>query len=357
MIKLIAAGDIYLGSDKKAIQNIKYDESLKELFGSADLVYANLEGPITNSGNEPINGDFGLYSEFGAIKFLKNYGINLVSLANNHIGDYGPTSVEFTIDFLNENNIRHFGWGKNLNEILQPKVIEIKGIKISLMALTLHDGRYAGNFMPGNMPPEEEFYLKYMKKAKEISDILIVSMHWGLEMYQYPHPKEMTFARRLVDAGADLVLGHHPHVVQGYEVYKNKYIFYSLGNFVFKSFWYKGNKQLQALSSKRTMVVAIDVDKEGVKNFEVIPTYYEEDLSVSRMNKEESDIFLKYFKDISNAIKSDRFNSLFRKYRFQKEFPLNEFLGRLRKEGFSFSIVPRFAKILVKFFKIAVLKR
>jgi len=358
MIKLIAVGDINLGNDKKAIQDIRYNESLQDIFKKADLVFANLEGPITNAGAEPVNGDFGLYSEFGTIKFLKNYGINLVSLANNHMGDYGPLSVEFTIDFLNENGIRHFGWGKNINEVLYPKIITVNGIRIGLIALTFHDGRNAENYIPGMVPPEEPYYLPLLKKTRDESDFVIVSLHWGFEMYPYPQPKDKDLAHKLIDQGADLVLGHHPHVVQGHETYNGKHIFYSLGNFVFKSYYYKGNKQKQAEESKQTMFVSIDIDSSGIHSFEYLPVYYNEDLSIQLVEGEKKDKFLAYYKNISDILVSKKYNSVFRKFRLSFEFPLKQKMTAIfRKEGLSFSLPLRLLKFLVKFFKIGLLRK
>jgi poly-gamma-glutamate capsule biosynthesis protein CapA/YwtB (metallophosphatase superfamily) len=358
MIKLIALGDLNLGNDKEAIQSLKYNPLLRNSFKEADIVFANLEGPVTNAGNEPIYGDFGLYSEFGAIRFMKEYGINLVSLANNHMGDFGPLSVEFTIDFLNENGIRHFGWGKNINEVLYPKIFVVNDIRIGCIGLTLHDGRNAETYIPGMIPAEERYFLPVIKKTKAQCDFVICSVHWGNEMYPYPDPRDLNFAHKLIDHGVDLILGHHPHVVQGYEIYKDKQIFYSLGNFVFKSYWYKGVKHLQKEESKQSLFLTLDIENNSVKNFEITPIRYNEDLSIEIIDDKEKNEFDDYFKKISEVITSKEYISTYRKFRLTYEFPYKKRLKEIfTQRNINFSLVPRLIKFIRKFISIALFRR
>jgi len=358
MIKLIAVGDINIGSDKSFIQKINYNLDLSKNFKNADICFANLEGPITNAGYEPINGDFGLYSEFGVLKFLKNFGINLVSLSNNHISDYGPICVEFTVDFLKENKINYFGWGKNIYDILEPNIIEINGLKLGLIAFTFHDNKPATTNMPGSLPNEPNYFLPLIKKTRENCDVFICSIHWGFEMYSYPKIEDRRFAKYLIDNGVDLILGHHPHVIQGYELYKGKYIFYSLGNFVFKSFWYKGNKKLQPEESKKTMYVEFQIDNSGVNSFTINPIYYNEDLSINIVEGEEKEKFIQYFNRISNDLNRKNYNSFFYKYRIKNELTISNKLKEIFKnKEFNFSIIIKFFKFLKKFIKVVILKK
>jgi poly-gamma-glutamate synthesis protein (capsule biosynthesis protein) len=158
---------------------------------------------------------------------LRKANINIVNLANNHIFDYGKIAFEDTLKNLEKNNIKYFG------NSYEPLIIEKEGIKIGFLGFS--------DFLKHLEVREEKIGIavvnnnlgEIIKKAKEKVDILIVSFHWGEEYKKIANERQRKLAKIAIDSGADLVIGHHPHVIQNIEKYKNKFIFYSLGNFIF----------------------------------------------------------------------------------------------------------------------------
>jgi len=149
--------------------------------------------------------------------------------------------------YLSEAKISYIGAGNNEEEAHRPKVFEIKGIKIAFLAYNDSDvvplSYEAIKDHPGTAFMKKGKMQEDVKKTKAISDYLIVSMHSGTEYAKAPNQRQINFAHEAIDAGADLVIGHHPHVIQGTEEYKGKYIIYSLGNFVFDQMWSKATRE------------------------------------------------------------------------------------------------------------------
>lgn len=185
-------------------------------FGEADITMVNLENAITDRGYKvPKEFNFRMPPKY--LQVLKNGGIDIVNLANNHVWDYGQVGVEDTIAHLDEAGIYHVGGGVSAEDAKKPVILEMKGKRIGFL------GYY---FMEGNVGDD----VSALKKAV---DVVVVNFHWGTERSHYPESYQVALAHRAIDAGADLVVGHHPHVLQGIERYKNGIIAYSLGNFIF----------------------------------------------------------------------------------------------------------------------------
>ncbi len=252
-LKIVAVGDILLGrsvklrAEKQPTRYIYPFEKSAEILKQGDIVFANLEESITSSqkGLTPIDkgGKYVLKNEPEAIEGIKYAGFNLFSLANNHILDYYEKGLLDTIDVLDKNGIVHAGAGKNLDEARQLKIIEKKGQKIGLLAYTdMAWVTYKGNpplsFIAtkeksGVAPTQLDYIKEDIEKARSEVDILIVSLHWGIEYTYEPTAKQIDLAHQIIDSGADMILGHHTHRFQSIEIYKDKPIFYSLGNFIF----------------------------------------------------------------------------------------------------------------------------
>ena len=242
-IKMIAVGDIMLS---RAVEQkmIEYDDykypflKTADIIRSGDIVFGNLETSIIN-GRAIQNNEMVFRTDLRAVEGLVFAGFNVLSLANNHIMNFGRDGLESTIKILDENNISHIGAGMSEEEIYKPVIKDIKGTKFAFLGFTYNfdqrkssDGKIYGVANMSIAKMEEN-----VKKAKSKNDIVIVSMHAGTEYKTSSSSFQENFARRAIDAGADLIIGHHPHVVQNVEKYKEGYILYSLGNFVFDQMW------------------------------------------------------------------------------------------------------------------------
>lgn len=210
---------------------LKIADYLKE----ADLLFGNLEGPISNQGRN-VGSIYSFRANPRAIEGLLYAGFDVLSVANNHLGDWTREAMEDTFRTLKENKIDYVGGGYNKLEAYSPIIRELAdGTKVAFLGYTNLGSRYweAKDSLSGIAWLEEEQIDKDIKKAKELSDIIVVSMHFGEEYLAQPNSAQQFFARAAIEAGADLVVGHHPHVIQETEEYQDGYIAYSLGNFVF----------------------------------------------------------------------------------------------------------------------------
>ncbi|MCK5490501.1 MAG: CapA family protein [Candidatus Pacebacteria bacterium] len=242
-IKMIAVGDIMLsrGVEGKMIANEDYRYPFlktADITKNADIVFGNLETVIV-TGRRIQDNEMVFKTDPKAAEGLNFAGFNVLSLANNHIMNFGKDDLESTIKILDENNISHIGAGVGNDEIYKYVVKEVNETKFAFLAFTYNsDQRKTGTgdvYGVANMDVEKMKVA--VQEASKVADIVIVSMHAGIEYQISPSLFQENFSRNAIDAGADLVIGHHPHVVQTVEVYQDKYIIYSLGNFVFDQMW------------------------------------------------------------------------------------------------------------------------
>lgn len=273
-VTLAAAGDILLARGvAKTMERAKdYSYPLSrtaEIFRRADLAFANLECPLSTRGTQ-INMFRGKpeYAET-----LTYAGFNLISLANNHILDYGVPAMLDTMEHLEAAGIVHAGVGENIFAARQPRIIEIKGVKIAFLAYTeVREGfTYtriphhwaATSELPGAAPARADYVRADVQTARKEADLVIVSMHWGKEYEHQPTDFQKALGRIAVDAGADLVIGHHPHVIQGVEFRRRGVIVYSLGNFVFDQ---------TAYERRQGMILQAVMDRGGLRRINFVPT-------------------------------------------------------------------------------------
>ena len=207
----------------------------------ADILFGNLEGPVSERGNR-VGSIYSFRSDPKAVEGLDYAGFDVLSLANNHMLDYGRDALEDTMNTLKTNNIDYVGAGFNEKESFSLRIKKIKNIKIGFMAFTdLGPSNWRANEENSGMSwvGEEDMgkIEEDVRIAKEKTDILVVSLHSGNEYDSNPTVFQEKFSRSCIDAGADIILGHHPHVVQKVEKYQNGWIAYSLGNFVFDQFF------------------------------------------------------------------------------------------------------------------------
>ena len=241
-VSIVAAGDVMLGS---WVQNVIFENgwdypfrNIDSILTQADIVFANLEAPFGTKDSAAFEKTYTFQVAPDLVKVLTAGKINVVSVANNHILDFGVEDLFETMTLLNQNNIQYSGAGKNLPEARQPARMEAKGKKIAVAcySLTFPEEFWATDTTAGTCFPFDTFFYDDLRKFKAENDLVIVSFHWGGELLQYPKPYQLELAHNAIKVGADLVIGHHPHVVQGIELYRGKMIVYSLGNYIFGSY-------------------------------------------------------------------------------------------------------------------------
>lgn len=236
-----AVGDVMLAgrwsSDLKRIGYEALFVNVKGEFKKADFTIANLESPLATSGIEFTEKKFRFRGNPEIALALKKSGINLVNLANNHIMDYGSDALAETLHNLESAGITSIGAGKNLGEARKMAFYKIKGKKIAFLGYSLTEPTafFAGKNRSGTAPGFKKLYMDDIKKARSQADYVIVSFHWGTEGKSEIQSYQSETAHNAIDAGADVIIGHHPHVLRGIEKYKRGLILYSLGNFVFAS--------------------------------------------------------------------------------------------------------------------------
>lgn len=243
----------YAGDFNKLFQN------LGELKND-DITFANLEGPVSNVGNN-VGSKYSFRMEEKTLEALKEASFDIVSFANNHVGDWNVAAFNDTRTNLDSNGIKYVGAGSNKEKASEVKVIEKNGMKVGFLAFTDVGPNWmeAGTEKSGILLASDPNRISYIQKAKESVDVLIVSYHWGDE-YKPFNDRQKTLAESSIDAGASIVVGHHPHVMQDTVKYKDGLIIYSLGNAIFDQYF-----------SEETMkggLVTARLTKEGLKDYE-----------------------------------------------------------------------------------------
>jgi len=277
--------------------NYTFSEEVKRVFSEGDLNLANLESPLTYSENQLKYRPSNLKGIPQMNDILNSFDI--FSLANNHIMDFQEEGLCETMDFLTKNDKVFFGAGKNKKEALKSLVVERKNIKIAFIGFTRFSN--ASNTRMGAAPEDLRTVFSEIKKQKQAGCFVIVYPHWNYEWVDYPAPDERKKGHKLIDAGADIVVGAHPHIVQGFEIYKGKSIFYSLGNFVFKNTKY--TKQIPQYG--RSFILKIILSSSHNYRTEIFPVYSSND-GVEPMNGAERKSFESHFQSISEVLKDKK---------------------------------------------------
>jgi poly-gamma-glutamate synthesis protein (capsule biosynthesis protein) len=269
-VKLAFVGDILLADtvEKLLLQN-GYDypyTNVKTLLSEPDLTVANLETPVTERGEKQTK-EYVYRSSPQALPALRDSGIDVVNLANNHVMDYGAEGLLDTVSNLDAAGIPHVGAGSNLDEALKPVIVEKNGIRIAVLGFSrvVPNSGWKAN---ANQPGVADTYsytvpVETIRNTKQQADLVVVFAHWGTERKDTPDPVQTDLAHRYIDAGADLVIASHPHVLQGLESYKDKWIAYSLGNFIFTT--------NDVAKTWETIVLQAECAKTGACSLKAVP--------------------------------------------------------------------------------------
>jgi len=270
-VSLVAVGDISYSRGVERIVEKQKDINypffkIRDFLQSADLVFGNLETPITQGPEIP---DFEMIfrSNPGTEQALKQAGFFVLSLANNHTPNFGEEGLKDTFNYLAKAGIKYAGAGNDEQEAYGPVYIEEKGIRFAFFAYNDADAvptsYEARENRAGTAFMRVDRMVEAVKEAKKEADFVIISMHAGIEYAGEPNESQVNFAHAAIDAGADLIIGHHPHVVQTMEKYRGKYIFYSLGNFVFD--------QPQSQDTKEGLAIKVCFTKNGINKIDLLP--------------------------------------------------------------------------------------
>ena len=261
VVSVVFAGDIMLegGPDRAIRRGRDPFAGVAHLFKGADIRLGNLECVVATVGSvEPEKPNVFRVHPRG-LKYVKRH-FDAVGLANNHSGDYGPQAFAQMLGLLKQSGLGYYGGGHDLKEAHKPLILERQGLRIAILGYDEFQPRNfeADHDRPGVAWSEDEQVVRDIQDARRVwnADVVIPVMHWGWEEPR-ANSRQRALARLMIDAGADAVVGGHPHQLQDTDQYKGKPIFYSLGNFVFEGFPDPVNNI--------AWVVRLSVDRKGVR--------------------------------------------------------------------------------------------
>lgn len=237
-INIFFAGDIFIGQS----HGLPISDRLKRLICCSEIASCNFEGPTELLGARPIQkAGPNIMQSLRAPDIILENKFNLINLGNNHIMDYRWEALEKTLSSFKK--VICVGAGRNFEEAYGLKKINLQGVKIGFLSFSewgagVIEGTYGAGFAWINHQKTN----KIIQDSRKFVDILIIQVHAGEEDLKIPQPEWRKRYRELIDLGADLIIGHHPHVPQPLEIYKGKHIFYSLGNFFFDSKEFSNSK-------------------------------------------------------------------------------------------------------------------
>jgi len=311
-----------------------------EILRRSDMCFGNLEGPFVEEG-EPADKWAVLKQSPSLVGDYAKMGFRILQLANNHMLDYGQPGLLSTLRTLREAGLQYVGAGENIEEALKPAYLELRGLRIGFLdcASTLPGESVAGEHKPGIAPirvrtschfdpemekeqpgnppvmltePNEEDVermVKSVRAAKAEADYVIVGIHWGMAYQENILDYQPTMGRAFIDAGADVIMGHHAHRLQGVHRYRDGFIFYSLGNFYFKlpggssypidTKWRHWPPRLGMWSqSNESMIVRTTISRKDATH-ELMPTFRPDAGSPELMKETDAERLLKHVESLS----------------------------------------------------------
>lgn len=271
-ITIAAAGDMIFDRNVSAlIRQAGGAAPLAEVaqrLAAADLAIANLESPLSDRGTRAKGKDVTFRGLPSAIEGLKLAGFDALSMANNHVLDYGPDALADTVDALDAAGIAHSGAGANQDAAWAPASVNARGAKVAYLAYShiVPAGFIAQPNRAGLASGRWDAarVMNAVREAKKTNDYVIVSFHWGVEYQDNANAEQRKWAHDVIDAGADMVLAHHPHVIQGVEFYQGKLIAYSLGDFVFDHYSRKTGE---------AFILEAELGPDGTPSATAVPVY------------------------------------------------------------------------------------
>jgi len=346
-IEIFIGGDFCpIGRNHETIRRKQYDvlfDGMAKCTAGADLKIINLEAPLVNSTSPIAKSGPNIKANPEAIDALAYLGVNLVTLANNHIMDYGREGLEETLNVCKKANIHTVGAGMDRQQARRPFIFHKGNKKIAVLNFAENEFNRFGENAPGANVVDLVANFNDIKACRNKADVVLVVCHGGREHYQLPTPRQRERYRFYADAGADVVIGHHSHCYSGYETYNGTPIFYSLGNFLFD---YKKKYQKGLWTEGFTLKLSIDNSKI---DFQLIPFFQgrEADPNMRIMEKEDRKIFFDRIEVLNKIITNDElFSDRWTSYlTTQKKYYLsilntpNKYIRFLKSRG----VLPQFA--------------
>lgn len=270
-VTLAFGGDVMLDRGVKSSVDRNFAGDYSRLFEKltplkdADISFVNLEGPVSNTGNN-VGSKYSFRMDPKVLDVMRYAGIDIVSFANNHVGDWNKSAFNDTLSRLKQAGIKYTGAGTNKAVAIEPTIIEKNGLKIGFLGFSDvgPDWVKATDSSSGILIASDPDFENIIKNANQKVDILVVSFHWGVE-YARHNTRQQTLAYKAIENGAELVVGHHPHVIQDTEEYKGALIMYSLGNLIFDQYFSEETMQGLIVETKFSGDKIESYDKKLVK--------------------------------------------------------------------------------------------
>lgn len=341
-VRIVAGGDVYLEHGRN---NAPF-AALRECLAGADIFFFNLEAPIT-ARSSPVPDRVGaMKMEPGVISQIVDSGVHIVSLAHNHTLDYGVEGLLETLEVLRQHGIPYVGAGVNATEAYGPRLLEVQETRVGFLALTTNfpfdwykatdrQGGIAGvsvqtfycpDWQTGKEQPgwppiivtktvveDLTRVCTEVRKLKHTAEVVLVSCHWGVPGSTEVHGYQREIGHALVEAGADVVIGHHPHVIQGIERYRGGLICYSLANLVFHtaSFLVEEAKRkgfdLSAIMGSDSLLLELMVREKRIDSVRVLPLVFDPHESPRPASGEEAKKILARVVSLSKKLAGERF--------------------------------------------------
>jgi Bacterial capsule synthesis protein PGA_cap len=322
---VLFAGDFYVRPDHTvADQGALFSPETAAVIRESTFSIVNFEGTLRPAGSKGIDKEgphLALHSDAPAL--LRSVGFHAICLANNHAMDYGAEALRHTIEISEKCGLLYAGAGLNSHHASQSlKVCLPSGVRMQILSFCEREFGISAKDSPGTAwigAPQVEDKIRY---AKQESDLVIVCAHGGNELMPVPSSQRRDQLRRLVDAGADLVIGHHPHVPQGWEQYAGHYIFYSLGDFYFDS-----------IDGRRYeyrdwgFMVRVHIDERRISTLEIIPYERVRNCVVPLGNQRDAAPRLAYLDELSNILGSPQFEGYWQQLAVDRLPSYRQYLG------------------------------
>lgn len=361
-MKLAFFGDISLYNIDS--ENFRFCPNLKQLLAESDMNIGNLECPITLNLEKDTSLAVTMYADQNALYILEKF--NCFSLANNHVRDFKDKGITDTLEVLQNRGFKYFGVGKSPKEALAPLIIEKGNFMLAFIGATRFANANGSNLGTGN--DNSQIIIKQIKQLKLQGYFICILPHWGYEYVRIPSPRERRLAHRWIDAGADIIIGSHPHIYQTIEIYKGKTIVYSLGNFIFHSSVFEGLSYIpNDPRLNESYAITLDIDNNlnysisisGYKTTDNEVVLYPEEEnnklihdvnSISLIHKESNWKYLKkyYLQAFEISSQNKKVRTKFQNYEYKTIF---EKIKLFKNANFQ-DIKNRLAGIIISFFRL-----